>query len=71
MNTKLEEIRTKYKKDAWILKNVLAMARKKLQRFEEIQTFPFYFETGYFTLQQHPFPLKGKWRNDFSAMIIH
>ncbi len=41
------------------------MARKKLQRFEEIQTFPFYFETGYFTLQQCPFPLKGKWRNDF------
>lgn len=41
------------------------MARKKLQRFEEIQTFPFYFETGYFTLQQRPFPLKGKWRNDF------
>lgn len=41
------------------------MARKKLQRFEEIQTFPFYFETGYFTLQRYPFPLKGKWRNDF------
>ncbi|HNQ20026.1 MAG TPA: tRNA (guanosine(46)-N7)-methyltransferase TrmB, partial [Bacteroidales bacterium] len=41
------------------------MARKKLQRFEDIQTFPFYFETGYFTLQQHPFPLKGQWRSDF------
>jgi len=41
------------------------MARKKLQRFEDIQTFPFYFETGYFTLQHHPFPLKGQWRRDF------
>lgn len=41
------------------------MARKKLQRFEEIKSFPFYFETGYFTLQQRPFLLKGKWRNDF------
>jgi tRNA (guanine-N7-)-methyltransferase len=41
------------------------MARKKLERFAEIQTFPFYFETGYFTLQQQPFPLKGRWRKDF------
>lgn len=41
------------------------MARKKLQRFEEIKSFPFYFETGYFTLQQHKFLLKGKWKNDF------
>jgi tRNA (guanine-N7-)-methyltransferase len=41
------------------------MARKKLQRFEEIKSFPFYFETGYFTLQQHAFLLKGKWKNDF------
>ncbi len=41
------------------------MARKKLQRFEDIKSFSFYLETGYFTLQKQAFPLKGKWRKDF------
>lgn len=41
------------------------MAKKKLQRFDENRTFPFFFESDYFSLQKEQFRLKGKWKSDF------
>lgn len=41
------------------------MAKKKLQRFDENRTFPFFFESHYMALQNESFALKGKWKSDF------
>lgn len=41
------------------------MAKKKLQRFDENRTFPFFFESDYFALQKEQFSLKGKWKKEF------
>ena len=41
------------------------MGKNKLKKFGEMETFPNVFQYPFAVLQQHPFPLKGKWNSDF------
>ena len=41
------------------------MGKNKLAKFAEMETFPHVLQYPFARLQQEPFPLKGRWREDF------
>ena len=41
------------------------MGKNKLRKFAEMKTFPCVFEYPWARLSREPFPLKGRWHQDF------
>lgn len=41
------------------------MGKNKLKKFREMETFPNVFQYPFAVLQERPFPLRGRWRDDF------
>ncbi len=39
--------------------------KNKKQKFAEVESFPNFFQPGYFDIQDNGFPLKGKWNKEY------